>query len=541
MAGAGSVAAGKPGFRVWCDDHHCSIDPEVTSLMAIQLSGKKLIGLAIGALILVRLLIALIPVRLHISPETTVISSPLRADGTPDYAAYLNDEWSAGVTPENNAAVDLIRAFGPEIINELIRKEYFDLLGIPVPEGPALFVEFRDYLLAEGIAERHQSDRVVDLEEKAARARNEPWTTEDYPEVAAWVDANEAAVAAIVDASQRPRFFSPLVSSHHDNLLDVLLPVVQQSRSGVRLLMTQAMHELGNANAQRACELTLACHRLSRLLSEHPTMIGRLVAHAIAANANSGDQAIVLSGLLAKEQAIAYRTELDALPPWRPLAEAIDRYERFMSLDATIATYTGRISEEDLGLPPQALKWVFDPNPILHQFNQAYDEIDSALSVADRTKRNRALADIDQRRSNVERPPIWVFGLAMMIGSRAMISEYVGQVTVSVMLPAVAPAVHAEERAHVRLLLTDVGYALAAYNADHGAFPDSLDALVPDLLPAVPLDPFTGDPLRYELKGDGFLLYSVGANGRDDGGLMDGRQNTDDIAFGVTPEPDDGD
>lgn len=391
--------------------------------MAIQLSGKKLIGLAIAALLLVRLLIALIPVRLHISPETTVIASPLRADGTPDYAAYLNDQWSVGVRPENNAALELIRAFGPEIVYEEIRQAYFDRLGIPFPEDPGLYVEFRDYLHTEDITDLDDGDRVNALEDDASLCQRQPWTIEDHPEVAAWLDANKGAIAALVDASQRPRFFSPLVSPQDENLLSVLLPLVQHSRQGVRLLMTQAMLELGRGNAGRACELTLACHRLSRLLSEHPTMIGQLVSYAFVAMATSGDQAIVLSGLLTQDQSIAYREELDSLRPLRPIAEVIDRGERFMSLDAMIATYAGRISEEDLGVSPRAMKWMFDPDPVLRRFNVAYDEIGAALELKDRSERNRALADIEQRYSNVERPAMWEYGLAMAVGSRAMISQ----------------------------------------------------------------------------------------------------------------------
>jgi hypothetical protein len=37
----------------------------------------------------------------------------------------------------------------------------------------------------------------------------------------------------------------------------------------------------------------------------------------------------------------------------------------------------------------------------------------------------------------------------------------------------------------------------------------------------VPSDPFNDLPLRYERRGDGYLLMSIGSNGIDDGG--DGR------------------
>jgi hypothetical protein len=34
----------------------------------------------------------------------------------------------------------------------------------------------------------------------------------------------------------------------------------------------------------------------------------------------------------------------------------------------------------------------------------------------------------------------------------------------------------------------------------------------------VPIDPFNDLPLRYERRGDGYLLMSVSSNGIDDGG-----------------------
>jgi hypothetical protein len=61
--------------------------------------------------------------------------------------------------------------------------------------------------------------------------------------------------------------------------------------------------------------------------------------------------------------------------------------------------------------------------------------------------------------------------------------------------------------------------ALKRYQLRHGNLPPNLSALVPEFLPAVPLDPVDGNPLHYRPNGDGtYLLYSVGSNGKDDGG-----------------------
>ena len=61
--------------------------------------------------------------------------------------------------------------------------------------------------------------------------------------------------------------------------------------------------------------------------------------------------------------------------------------------------------------------------------------------------------------------------------------------------------------------------ALKRYQLKHGNYPADLKSLVPEFVPAVPLDPVDGQPLRYRRNADGtFLLYSVGENGVDDGG-----------------------
>jgi hypothetical protein len=64
--------------------------------------------------------------------------------------------------------------------------------------------------------------------------------------------------------------------------------------------------------------------------------------------------------------------------------------------------------------------------------------------------------------------------------------------------------------------------ALERYRRARGAYPGTLDALVPGFIQKLPRDLITGEPLKYRRMDDGkFLLYSVGWNAKDDGGLPD--------------------
>jgi hypothetical protein len=62
--------------------------------------------------------------------------------------------------------------------------------------------------------------------------------------------------------------------------------------------------------------------------------------------------------------------------------------------------------------------------------------------------------------------------------------------------------------------------ALELYFAHNGAYPQELTELVPDVIDATPIDPFCGEPFRYNLVDAlDYQLYSVGENLTDDGGL----------------------
>jgi hypothetical protein len=73
---------------------------------------------------------------------------------------------------------------------------------------------------------------------------------------------------------------------------------------------------------------------------------------------------------------------------------------------------------------------------------------------------------------------------------------------------------------------TATSIALRCWRARHGALPPTLDALVPEYLEAVPRDPYDGKPVRYSAEKR--IVYSVGNDGKDSGGLDD--PDTDDAS-----------
>jgi hypothetical protein len=74
--------------------------------------------------------------------------------------------------------------------------------------------------------------------------------------------------------------------------------------------------------------------------------------------------------------------------------------------------------------------------------------------------------------------------------------------------------------AAVRMLRVQL--ALREFWLEKGRYPDTLASLVTRVVPSALDDPFADGRLQYRLTPGGYVLYSVGPNGRDDGGVTGG-------------------
>ena len=62
--------------------------------------------------------------------------------------------------------------------------------------------------------------------------------------------------------------------------------------------------------------------------------------------------------------------------------------------------------------------------------------------------------------------------------------------------------------------------ALERYRLANGQFPETLGALTPQFISRLPNDVIGGQPYKYRRTADGqFILYSVGWNEKDEGGV----------------------
>jgi hypothetical protein len=102
------------------------------------------------------------------------------------------------------------------------------------------------------------------------------------------------------------------------------------------------------------------------------------------------------------------------------------------------------------------------------------------------------------------------------------------QVVLEIVFPAFGRAMQEQDQWRTLIGGAKLALAVELYNAETGAYPDSLPDLVPDFLEALPTDPYALDGAfrykRFETPDEHrrrYLLYSTSIDGRDDGGNFD--------------------
>lgn len=493
------------------------------------------------------------PPDIVVSPETTYITEPLAEDGLPDYKAYVQNKYGKDVTPENNAVVSVWHAIGPGPIPEKSRAELFGQLGIEaLPLEGDYYVRTNDAdFVASGVAwllplwgihdvpvakpGDDATDAAIDEEtqqvvEEAGRvfvtlvlmAPRYPWQPENFPLVCQWIEDNHRPLQHAHTASNRSRFYPgyafPEWPSSPRSLNEVHFQAVHLGRG----LAIRAVWHIAEKRFHEAQQDILAIYRLAQLVSQ-----GLKCTDVYDAARNLSYKACRANIVLASDPdapiAVLKRSfhELRNLPRWNMAADIMDEGERLLTLDAllelyrhpgdpTLRTRFGRALSEHL-----ADRSALNMNILMRETNKTFDQVAHAMRLPDREARAASLQAIED--GLVPQDPLLVAEIRTARGRKAR-SQMIAKMLHRLLGQNIRICLVGDQRSSMRLDLTTLAMALAVYRGEHGTFPKALGQLVPDLLDAVPFDRFTGDPLRYERRGNGYLLYSVGADGTDDGG-----------------------
>lgn len=446
--------------------------------------------------------------RVTISPETTYITSPLNKDGYPDYVAALDAKCREGVTRENNAAVLLLQAVDTKELPPKWAKHVWPALGIKDPPAKVCLKSFKEWADANPPSD----GKVDDAADNPQRAPPKPWTRAQKPRWGAYLEAQREPLELALAASRREKFYVPLIAPDSDSkpgaTLCVPLPYLLRARDAQSLICMDAMLALGEGNFDRSRERLLASLRLARLLSRGPMLLDYLVGLALETRAQHTVRAITAAGSLAPGQLQNIGTVLAELPPLGSPAEVIGTGDRYMRLDALCwVAKDGPAVFEPLGgsnaFAPLAGKvWPININAGLRHVNTSSDAMVGAIGLKDYQASRRAL--LENERVFRRQPSL-----------RLLIAE--PHLLISMILdPALTHVREKQEQVLVEQDLTNVALTLARYRATHESYPDKLE---------LPRDRFAADgrPLTYRRDGSGYILYSVGPDGTDDGGVTRAR------------------
>jgi hypothetical protein len=322
------------------------------------------------------------------------------------------------------------------------------------------------------------------------------------------------------------------------------------------------MWHAGEGDMDRAFRDLESTHRLARLVSQDPTLIGALVSVAIDSMADRGDVAVVTSGRHSPEQLADYLARLDQLAPLPSMADRLDSFERLMFVDVVVSLARGKVDKQMLltdrlgnitgtslldkllRLPQAGVDW----NAMLREGHSWYDRLAEAMRQETFAEQQKALETIDAKvkilAAGVNSPlRIAAFILSDNKSRGQIIGKQIGDSLIALMLPAADAALSAEHRGKMLFDLSRVAIALEIYRADEGEYPDSLATLTAGIMQEVPQDRFSGQPLHYARRGEGYLLYSVGKNGKDDAAtsFISSTRNGEHVPDGQAIAAEDGD
>lgn len=482
-------------------------------------------------------------VRWTVGADTTGITGPVRADGVPDYLRAVNERESRGVTPENNAFVGWLRIVGVEhgILAASVREEVVKLCGAePLLVKDIHFRTFEQYL----------TDMKVDgaSEEKAnnilkAAIRSE-WTGETMPELNAYLLDQKDELDALVKVSAQERWWSPMVSVDGSTLVGGQLPGLGVYRSAASALAARAVLRGGQGDFEGFVADAIAVKRMGMLVGQGLTAIERLVGVAVDVMSADAMGTIAGSGKLTEAQCRKLRDALAKLPAPPSVIDSAESIERWTILDTLLQTAAGKLAQvvhanpdsgEDskhfLTITADDVEW----DEVLRSVNRDMDALIGAMkSPTIKTLREKSVAleqALQRRYAGLKAPT----DLKRRPGES--VKDYTHRIANAAAITIPMAMCKAEELVRRDMMFSamlDVELAAAEQKAATGKWPEPAD-LVPARMKQLPRDLYPIEApgaLHFKVSARGLRVYSVGQNGKDDGGMNDGGQKLDDLGLG---------
>jgi hypothetical protein len=310
------------------------------------------------------------------------------------------------------------------------------------------------------------------------------------------------------------------------NLVATPLPHLRRVRNITLLLYLDAISALQERETDRALVSCRAAINAGRSIGDEPTTVSQLIRGAsIRMALRALNRVLALTQVSAKS--LAGIEQLLADEATQPLLLHGLRGERAEVLNDIGLIFAGEMMMEDISRDDDRRQC---PSGWDACYYWAYVRPLARLNQAAHLEFMTQVIEDTKKEEPAEQRAAWEqFGTTIHTCKQSS-----PHLALAVLL---TPDVHKLGEAHhgFRALQQSTRTALSVerYRLAHGRWPAQLDDLVPVFLPQVPRDPFGQGQLLYRRLKDGVVIYSVGANGTDEGGAVERESGEDprDIGF----------
>ena len=312
-----------------------------------------------------------------------------------------------------------------------------------------------------------------------------------------------------------------------DSLIGVQIPYLWEMRKLSKVLAWDARRAAEAGEGETVVADVEALLGIAGHVRETPVLVGDLVSCAIVAVGLEvvGDVLAEESTALSDEQLQRLAHRLGAADE---LLEVRVEYERYAFYDLVQRMYTddgsgdGRMTAEGIEVLESVMSWGLTNGSGDERFGPAsLRTVIGPAAGAVMMSRRDVVALYDELMDELLREgriPLWERGPSRVDQRIEELFEGIRTIPVGALLPALGRlSIH---QAQGEMQRDGVLVALAAelYRRRHGEWPVSLEAMVPDLLPSVPVDQYTGEAMGYAAVDGKPVVYSRGTDRDDDGG-----------------------
>jgi len=421
--------------------------------------------------------------RMRLSHTVESQLTALRAAGLPTSGAELNN-WYATVPDSENAALvmtqafALMRTFPDQRSNEVSRFK-------PPPRGQRL-------------------------------------TSEQVKLISNYVTLNADALETARAAVKLPKSRYPI---ELDPGVDALLPHLGKIKTLVQIARDKAILAIDAQQGPDATPFLITTLGLARTLDLEPLLISQLVRISILRTTREILELRLNAGNIGG-------SELNDLTPSFASAERTNLMVRALAGEQAMVIPYFHMTRSTMGRLAKTDDDDSSAVPPMSKGEPGFFRVTGFFELDQRfylrvMRSNMALAELGPSES------LAATNLELSAEAGVLSRHYILS---GLFLPAMSRAVVKEAQGLASARICAVALALERFRLANERLPKELSELVPRFLPTVPLDPFDGAPLRYKPLAKGYVIYSIGPDGRDDGGKEppSRRPSTKDVPEDIT-------